>query len=52
MGRNHLAHTAGDASNAVLAATGDNVRLLIRWLGILWLRLLTNLAAPPRIQTA
>src|SRR6266581_2971220 len=32
MGRNHLAHATGDASNAVLAAAGYNFRLLIRWL--------------------
>jgi IS5 family transposase len=32
MGRNHLAHSAGDAINAVLAAVGYNFRLLIRWL--------------------
>jgi IS5 family transposase len=32
MGRNHLAHTAGDAANAVLAAAGYNFRRLLRWL--------------------
>ena len=32
MDRNHLAHRAGDAINAVLAAVGYNFRLLIRWL--------------------
>ena len=32
MDRNHLAHSAGDAINAVLAAVGYNFRLLIRWL--------------------
>ena len=35
MGRNHLAHRAGDAINAVLAAVGYNFRLLIRWLRFL-----------------
>jgi transposase, IS5 family len=35
MGRNHLAHAAGDAINAVLAAVGYNFRLLIRWLAVL-----------------
>src|SRR5215212_1918401 len=35
MGRNHLAHSAGDAINAVLAAVGYNFRLLIRWLAVL-----------------
>jgi IS5 family transposase len=32
MGRNYLAHRAGDAINPVLAAAGYNFRLLIRWL--------------------
>src|SRR3954469_15051185 len=32
MDRNHLAHSSGDAINAVLAAVGYNFRLLIRWL--------------------
>jgi IS5 family transposase len=36
MGRNHLAHSAGDAINAVLAAAGYNFRLLLRWLALLW----------------
>jgi IS5 family transposase len=43
MGRNHLAHRAGDAINAVLAAVGYNFRLLLRWLALLcafiWSRL-------------
>jgi transposase, IS5 family len=34
-GRNYLAHSAGDAINAVLAAVGYNFRLLIRWLAVL-----------------
>ncbi len=40
MGRNHLAHQAGDAINAVLAAVGYNFRLLLRWLALLcaWIR--------------
>jgi transposase, IS5 family len=36
MGRNHLAHSAGDAINAVLAAVGYNFRLLLKWLALLW----------------
>ena len=32
MGRNYLAHSTGDAINAVLAAVGYNFRLLLRWL--------------------
>ena len=39
MGRNHLAHAAGDATNAVLAAAGYNFRRLLAWLAVL-LRLL------------
>ena len=31
MGRNHLAHAAGDAINAVLAAAGYNFRRLLAW---------------------
>lgn len=39
MGRNYLAHTQGDAINAVLAAAGYNFRQLLNWLRLL-LRLL------------
>jgi len=39
MGRNYLAHTQGDAINAILAAAGYNFRQLLNWLRIL-LRLL------------
>ena len=35
MGRTYLAHSAGDAINAVLAAVGYHFRLLIRWLAVL-----------------
>jgi transposase, IS5 family len=41
MERNYLAHQAGDAANAVLAAAGYNFRRLIRWLACFlrrWLR--------------
>ena len=34
-GRTYLAHSAGDAINAVLAAVGYHFRLLIRWLAVL-----------------
>jgi transposase, IS5 family len=42
MGRNHLAHSTGDAINAVLAAVGYNFRLLLTWLALLcaWIRVL------------
>jgi len=35
MGRNFLAHTQGDAANAVLAAAGYNFRRLLAWLALL-----------------
>jgi len=35
MDRNYLAHRAGDAVNAVLAAAGYNFSLLLRWLRLL-----------------
>jgi IS5 family transposase len=35
MDRNHLAHAAGDAINAVLAAAGYNFRRLLAWLALL-----------------
>ena len=43
MGRNYLAHQAGDAINAVLAAAGYNFRLLLNWLRLL-LRILLSMA--------
>src|SRR5579862_1396610 len=51
MARNHLAHAAGDASNAVLAAAGYNFRLLIRWLRFLLRTILRALATPMTPQT-
>jgi hypothetical protein len=35
MGRNYLAHSTGDAINAVLATAGYNFRRLLRWLRLL-----------------
>jgi transposase, IS5 family len=40
MGRNYLAHHAGDAANAVLAAAGYNFHLLLRWLELVLSRFL------------
>ena len=38
MNRNYLAHSTGDAANAILAAAGYNFRLILNWLrDILWL---------------
>src|SRR5687768_784861 len=47
MGRNHLAHSTGDATNAVLAAVGYNFRLLLRWLAVLWTFIRALLAPVP-----
>jgi hypothetical protein len=52
MGRNHLAHRAGDAINAVLAAVGYNFRLLIRWLRFLLHRILLAFAAITQFNPA
>ena len=49
MGRNFLAHSEGDANNAVLAAVGYNFSLLLNWLRLLsalFLAMLETLTAP------
>jgi IS5 family transposase len=51
MGRNHLAHTAGDATNAVLAAAGYNFRRLLAWLRFLCAYLLAVFKGPSRSQS-
>ena len=40
MGRNYLAHSLGDAINAILAAAGYNFWLLINWIIAILLTLL------------
>lgn len=50
MGRNHLAHAAGSATSAVLAAAGCNFRLVIKWLKLLLLKILAALGAPLRLH--
>jgi len=40
MGRNFLAHEQGDAINAILAAAGYNFRLILKWIRLLWLKIL------------
>ena len=40
MGRNYLAHSPGDAVNAILAAVGYNFRLLLNWIITILLALL------------
>lgn len=52
MGRCHLAHAAGDAINAVLAAAGYNFRRLIRWLSLLLRTILAAHAAPLMLHRA
>jgi transposase, IS5 family len=47
MGRNHLAHSAGDAINAVLAAVGYNFRRLLTWLALLCAFIRALLAPAP-----
>jgi len=48
MGRNFLAHTAGDAANAVLAAAGYNFRCLLAWLALLCAFFLGAIGRPER----
>ena len=48
MGRNYLAHSLGDAVNAILAAAGYNFRLLIRWIeALFWALLELAITTPP-----
>jgi hypothetical protein len=51
MGCNHLAHRAGDAINAMLAAVGYNFHILLRWLSLLLREILVAYLAPFRLQT-
>jgi IS5 family transposase len=52
MGRNYLAHRAGDAANAVLAAAGYNFSLLLRWLRLLLRQILQRLFATLQLNPA
>lgn len=52
MGRNHLAHTAGDAINPVLAAAGYNFRRILSWLRLLLAWMLHTLCASKTPQPA
>jgi IS5 family transposase len=51
MDRNYLAHSSGDAINAILAAAGYNFRLLLNWLRLL-LRLLLAVRSPQLTSVA
>jgi hypothetical protein len=52
MERNYLAHRAGDAANAVLAAAGYNFRRLLRWLSFLLLVWLQGSVAQTSVSLA
>ena len=52
MGRNYLAHSSGDAINAVLAAVGYNFRRLIQWLRLLLLRILIAFGSASQLRSA
>jgi transposase, IS5 family len=52
MGRNYLAHAAGDAINPVLAAAGYNFRRLITWLRFSLLRILIAFGSPVQFRSA
>jgi IS5 family transposase len=52
MERNYLAHRAGDAANAVLAAAGYNFSLLLKWLKLLLFAILASFNEPPIPQSA
>ena len=52
MARIHLAHSSGDAINAVLAAVGYNFHLLLRWLRRFLWHILLALIAPAQIKSA
>ena len=47
MDRNYLRHRSGDANNAILAASGYNFSLLLRWLERLLRALIQMLLAAP-----
>jgi transposase, IS5 family len=52
MDRNYLAHRAGDAANAALAAAGYNFSLFIRWLRFLLAKILTDLTGQMQVHPA
>lgn len=52
MDRNYLAHSSGDAINAVLAAAGYNFRLLLNWLRLLLRLFQAALSAQFKLATA
>ena len=49
MGRNYLLGAAGDAMNAILAAAGHNLRIILRKLRFYWLRFMYDLLIVQRV---
>jgi len=52
IGRNYLAHSSGDAINAVLAAVGYNFRRLIQWLRLLLLQIIFACGVTATLKSA
>jgi IS5 family transposase len=52
MDRNYLAHSTGDAINAVLAAAGYNFRRLILWTRLLLIRILIAFGIVDQLRSA
>ena len=50
MGRNYLLGRTGDAMNAILAAAGHNLRIILRKLRLSWLEFLHSLLRNLRIS--
>jgi len=52
MDRNYLAHQQGDAINPILAATGYNFRLILKWIRLLWIKFWMKLGATQSAEMA
>lgn len=52
LGRNYLLGKTGDAMNAILAAAGHNLRIILRALRLFWLRILCALLRPQHLNAA
>lgn len=50
LGRNYLLGQAGDAMNAILAAAGHNLRIILRKLRLFWLQIFCTLLRPPHLN--
>jgi hypothetical protein len=50
MGRNYLLGRSGDAMNAILAAAGHNLRIILRKLRLSWLGFLQRLLLDLRVE--